>query len=168
MTMFCSRRSIGLLNDISQALSKNLSLRCQRVQCLRIGNAEIPNDKRLKFALQRIHGIGRQRAHQILTDLSIENKLAKDLTGVEIHSLRDEVSKYMTGEELKRCVRSDIQKLVDSRCYRGFNHVCNLPCRGQRTSTNARTRKDQKNRERSNWDAHQSLAETMQKLQERS
>lgn len=77
-----------------------LQLRCQRVQCLRIGNAEIPNDKRLKFALQRIHGIGRQRAHQILTDLSIENKLAKDLTGVEIHSLRDEISKYMTGEEL--------------------------------------------------------------------
>ncbi|KAF2291445.1 hypothetical protein GH714_024244 [Hevea brasiliensis] len=73
--------------------------RCQRVQCLRIGNAEIPNDKRLRFALQHIQGIGRQRAHQILNDLSIGNKFAKDLTGLELHSLRDEVSKYLIGED---------------------------------------------------------------------
>ncbi|KAJ9146348.1 hypothetical protein P3X46_028627 [Hevea brasiliensis] len=165
--MFGSRGSFGLLDNISRALFQNLSFRCQRVQCLRIGNAEIPNDKRLRFALQHIQGIGRQRAHQILNDLSIGNKFAKDLTGLELHSLRDEVSKYLIGEDLKRCVRSDIQKLVDVRCYRGFNHVCLLPCRGQRTSTNARTRKDQRNRDRSKWDAHQSLAETMQKRQER-
>ncbi|XP_015571463.1 small ribosomal subunit protein S13, mitochondrial-like isoform X1 [Ricinus communis] len=165
--MFGSRGSIGLLTDIGHCVLKNLStilqFRYQRVQCLRVGNAEIPDDKQLRFALQHIRGIGRQRAHQILIDLSLENKRTKDLTGLELHTLRNEVSKYLIGEELTRCVRSDIQRLADIQCYRGYNHACLLPCRGQLTRTNARTRKGMRTLERSNWDGHQSLAVRTQK-----
>ncbi|XP_050209545.1 small ribosomal subunit protein S13, mitochondrial isoform X2 [Mercurialis annua] len=166
--MFSSRKSVGLLADIGQCLLKNLTFRCQRVQCFRVGNAEIPNDKRLGIALQHIRGIGRQRSHQILVDLSLEDKLTKDLTALEFHNLRDEVSKYLIGEELTRVVRSDIQKMADIQCYRGYNHASLLPCRGQRTKTNARTRKGIRTLKASNWDQHQSLAERMQKFQERS
>ncbi|CAI0466583.1 unnamed protein product [Linum tenue] len=130
------------LSDVSQRLLRNLALRCQQVQCLRVGNAEIPNHKRLQISLQYIHGIGRSRAHQILVDLSVQNKLTKDLTGVELNALKEEVSKYLTGGDLKRCVSGDVQKLIDSGCYRGIRHVDMLPCRGQRTKTNARTRKE--------------------------
>ncbi|CAI0375161.1 unnamed protein product, partial [Linum tenue] len=77
-----------------------VQLRCQQVQCLRVGNSEIPNHKRLQISLQYIHGIGRSRAHQILVDLSIQNKLTKDLTGVELNALKEEVSKYLTGGDL--------------------------------------------------------------------
>ena len=77
-----------------------LQFRGLRVQCLRVGNTEIPNDKKLEISLQHVYGIGRCRAHQILCDLSIGNKLTKDLTGVELNTLREEVSRYMTGEDL--------------------------------------------------------------------
>ncbi|CAN1143642.1 Small ribosomal subunit protein S13, mitochondrial [Linum perenne] len=130
------------LSDVSQRLLQNVALRCQQVQCLRIGNAEIPNQKRLETSLQYIHGIGRRRAHQMLVDLSIQNKLTKDLTGVELNNLKEEVSRYLTGGDLKRCVSADVQKLIDSGCYRGIRHIDMLPCRGQRTKTNARTRKE--------------------------
>ncbi|CAN1305790.1 Small ribosomal subunit protein S13, mitochondrial [Linum perenne] len=129
------------LSNVSQRLLQNVALRCQQVQCLRIGNAEIPNQKRLETSLQYIHGIGRRRAHQMLVDLSIQNKLTKDLTGVELNNLKEEVSRYLTGGDLKRCVSADVQKLIDSGCYRGIRHIDMLPCRGQRTKTNARTRK---------------------------
>lgn len=71
-----------------------------RIQGLRVGNTEIPNDKRLETSLQHVYGIGRSRAHQILCDLNIGNKLTKELTGVELNSLREEVSRYLTGEDL--------------------------------------------------------------------
>ncbi|CAN1305793.1 Small ribosomal subunit protein S13, mitochondrial [Linum perenne] len=88
------------LSNVSQRLLQNVALRCQQVQCLRIGNAEIPNQKRLETSLQYIHGIGRRRAHQMLVDLSIQNKLTKDLTGVELNNLKEEVSRYLTGGDL--------------------------------------------------------------------
>ncbi|KAK3222416.1 hypothetical protein Dsin_009441 [Dipteronia sinensis] len=133
--------SVGSLSNISQRLLQTISFRGLRVQCLRVGNTEIPNDKKLEISLQHVYGIGRSRAHQILCDLSIGNKLTKDLTGVEFNTLREEVSRYMTGEDLRRCIKHDIGRLVDIQCYRGIRHSVGLPCRGQRTSTNARTRK---------------------------
>ncbi|KAK4843200.1 hypothetical protein QYF36_005250 [Acer negundo] len=133
--------SVGSLSNISQRLLQTISFRGLRVQCLRVGNTEIPNDKKLEISLQHVYGIGRSRAHQILCDLSIGNKLTKDLTGVELNTLREEVSRYMTGEDLRRCIKHDIGRLVDIQCYRGIRHSVGLPCRGQRTSTNARTRK---------------------------
>ncbi|KAI9160585.1 hypothetical protein LWI28_009700 [Acer negundo] len=131
--------SVGSLSNISQRLLQTISFRGLRVQCLRVGNTEIPNDKKLEISLQHVYGIGRSRAHQILCDLSIGNKLTKDLTGVELNTLREEVSRYMTGEDLRRCIKHDIGRLVDIQCYRGIRHSVGLPCRGQRTSTNART-----------------------------
>ncbi|KAK0594813.1 hypothetical protein LWI29_000796 [Acer saccharum] len=134
--------SVGSISNISQRLLQTISFRGLRVQCLRVGNTEIPNDKKLEISLQHVYGIGRSRAHQILCDLSIGNKLTKDLTGVELNTLREEVSRYMTGEDLRRCIKHDIGRLVDIQCYRGIRHSVGLPCRGQRTSTNARTRKE--------------------------
>jgi len=79
-----------------------MQLRGVRVQCINIGGGvgEIPDSKRLNIALQHIHGIGRSRARQILAELSIANKLARDLTGREVYSLREELSRYMTGHDL--------------------------------------------------------------------
>ncbi|XP_044510330.1 small ribosomal subunit protein S13, mitochondrial [Mangifera indica] len=135
------QNSAGLLSNISQRLLQTVTSRGLRFQCLRVGNTEIPNDKRLEISLQHIYGVGRSRACQILCELSIGNKLTKDLTGVELNSLREEVSRYLTGEDLRRCIKNDIGRLVDIQCYRGIRHQQGLPCRGQRTSTNARTRK---------------------------
>ncbi|XP_065880484.1 small ribosomal subunit protein uS13m-like [Euphorbia lathyris] len=163
--MFGHRGSVRLLADIKQRLLNNFPLHSQRVQCLHVGNTNIPDNKRLEVALQYISGIGRRRAHQILVDLSIENKHTKDLTGLELHFLKDEVSKYITGQDLKRCVQGDIQRLMGVQSYRGYNHACSLPCRGQRTSTNARTKKGQRNIDKTRY---QSLAESMQRCQGRS
>ncbi|WCJ44497.1 30S ribosomal protein S13 [Euphorbia peplus] len=163
--MFGWRRSVRLLAGNRQSLLNNFPVPSQRVQCLHVGNTNIPDNKRLEVALQYISGIGRQRAHQILVDLSIENKHTKDLTGLELHHLKDEVSRYITGEDLKRCVRGDIQRLMSIQTYRGYNHACSLPCRGQRTSTNARTQKDKRNVDRTKY---QSMAESMQRCQGRT
>ena len=73
-----------------------------RVQCINIGGGkgEIPDNKHLQIALQHIHGIGRSRARQILSKLSIENKLARELTGRELYALREELNNYMCAHEL--------------------------------------------------------------------
>ncbi|KAJ8774248.1 hypothetical protein K2173_009679 [Erythroxylum novogranatense] len=74
-----------------------LVLSFSSVQCFRVGNTDIPHNKRIEVALQHIHGVGRRRAHQIISELGIGNRLTKDLTGVQLNSLREEVSKYLTG-----------------------------------------------------------------------
>ncbi|XP_020100503.1 30S ribosomal protein S13, chloroplastic-like isoform X2 [Ananas comosus] len=76
------------------------------IRCVRVGGVEIPNNKRVEFSLQYIHGIGRNRARQILCDLSLENKVTKDLSDDELISLRDEVSKYMIEGDLDSCSTS--------------------------------------------------------------
>nr|CAD1822428.1 unnamed protein product [Ananas comosus var. bracteatus] len=81
------------------------------------------------------------RARQILCDLSLENKVTKDLSDDELISLRDEVSKYMIEGDLKRFNRLAIERLKEIRCYRGIRHEMGLPCRGQRTKNNCRTLK---------------------------
>ena len=70
------------------------------IRCVRVGGVEIPNNKRVEFSLQYIHGIGRSRSRQILCDLNLENKVAKELSDEELISLRDEVSKYMIEGDL--------------------------------------------------------------------
>lgn len=74
-----------------------------RVQCINIGagtGGDIPDNKRLEVALQHIHGVGRARARHILCELNIENKLAKDLTGRELYTLREGLNKYLIGNDL--------------------------------------------------------------------
>ncbi|KAK4264771.1 hypothetical protein QN277_025901 [Acacia crassicarpa] len=142
--MFGVRGSAGIVSDVVYQLQRTLSLRGVRAQYINIGGGvggEIPDNKRLQYALQHVHGIGRSKAHHIVCELGVENKFVKDLSKRELYSLRELLSKYMLGNDLKRCVEKDIERLVSIQCYRGFRHVDGLPCRGQRTHTNARTRK---------------------------
>ncbi|MQL91140.1 hypothetical protein Taro_023746 [Colocasia esculenta] len=114
------------------------------IRCVRVGGVEIPNNKRVEYSLQYIHGIGRTRARQILCDVTMENKLTKDLSEEELITLRDEVSKYLIEGDLKRFNRLAVERLREIRCYRGIRHELGLPCRGQRTKNNCRTLKGKK------------------------
>ncbi|KAK7364536.1 hypothetical protein VNO80_13273 [Phaseolus coccineus] len=143
-TMFGSAR---IFSDVALRLRQNLSLRGVRVQNINIGGGmggEIPDNKRLEYALQHLHGIGRSKAHHIVCELGVENKFVKDLSKRELYSIRELLSKYLIGNDLKKCVEKDVVRLVGIQCYRGIRHVDNLPCRGQRTHTNARTRRSRK------------------------
>ncbi|KAI0503613.1 hypothetical protein KFK09_014547 [Dendrobium nobile] len=130
--------------SLSNYSSTSPKLRGIRIQCVRVGGVEIPNNKRVEFSLQHIHGVGRSRSRQILCDLGMENKITKDLSEDELIQLRDEVSKYMIEGDLKRFNRLAIERLKEIRCYRGIRHQMGLPCRGQRTKNNCRTLKGKK------------------------
>ena len=109
----------------------------------RIAGVDIPNSKRVEIALTYIYGIGRKSANDILAKCGIDpDKRAKDLTDEDISKLRDEIEAHYTVEgDLRRDVAMNIKRLVEINCYRGIRHRKNLPVRGQRTKTNARTRK---------------------------
>ncbi|XVF36846.1 hypothetical protein REPUB_Repub19eG0093700 [Reevesia pubescens] len=136
------RGSVGVLSDVSHRLLQTTTFHGIKVQGIRVGGAEIPDHKRLAVSLQNIFGIGRHRAHQILSELNIDNKLTKELTGRELMALREHVSStYVIGEDLRCCVTADITRLKGLQCYKGIRHEDKLPCRGQRTKTNSRTTK---------------------------
>ena len=109
----------------------------------RISGVDIPNQKRVEIALTYIYGIGLKSSKDILAKTGIDpDKRAKDLTDDEIAKLRDEIENNYTVEgELRREVALNIKRLVEINCYRGLRHRKGLPVRGQRTKTNARTRK---------------------------
>ena len=109
----------------------------------RIAGVDIPNQKRVEIALTYIYGIGRKSASDILAKTGINpDTRAKDLTEVEVAKLRDEIENSYTVEgDLRRDVALNIKRLVEINCYRGIRHRKGLPVRGQRTKTNARTRK---------------------------
>ena len=109
----------------------------------RIAGVDIPNQKRVEIALTYIYGIGQTSAKAILAKTGINpDTRAKDLTEAEIAKLRDEIENHYTVEgELRREVALNIKRLVEINCYRGIRHRKGLPVRGQRTKTNARTRK---------------------------
>ncbi|PON76612.1 Ribosomal protein [Parasponia andersonii] len=141
--MFGLRSSASIVSNLRLQLLQ--SINGQRARCINVkAGMEIPDDKRLEFALPYIHGIGRARARQILSELNMENKPAKELTKREVFVLGEELSKYVLGKELRSCVERDAKRLMDIRCYRGARHSDGLPTRGQRTKTNARTKKSQK------------------------
>ena len=109
----------------------------------RIAGVDIPNAKRMEIALTYIYGIGRKSASDILAKTGIDPDLrAKDLTEDQIAKLRDEIEEnYKVEGDLRREVGLDIKRMVEINCYRGIRHRKGLPVRGQRTKTNARTRK---------------------------
>ena len=109
----------------------------------RIAGVDIPNNKRVEIALTYIYGIGRKSANDILAATGIDpDTRAKDLTEDEIAKLRDEIENSYTVEgDLRRDVALNIKRMVEINCYRGIRHRKGLPVRGQRTKTNARTRK---------------------------
>ena len=109
----------------------------------RIAGVDIPNNKRVEIALTYIYGIGRKSANDILAKTGIDpDTRAKDLTEAEVAKLRDEIENSYTVEgDLRREVSLNIKNMVEINCYRGIRHRKGLPVRGQRTKTNARTRK---------------------------
>lgn len=109
----------------------------------RIAGVDIPNNKRVEIALTYIYGIGRKSANDILAKTGINpDTRAKDLTEDQIAALREELeANYHVEGDLRRTVATNIKKLVDINSYRGSRHKRSLPVRGQRTKTNARTRK---------------------------
>lgn len=109
----------------------------------RIAGVDIPNQKRVEIALTYIYGIGQTSAKAILAKTGINpDTRAKDLTEAEIAKLRDEIEAHYTVEgDLRRDVALNIKNMVEINCYRGIRHRKGLPVRGQRTKTNARTRK---------------------------
>lgn len=109
----------------------------------RIAGVDIPNQKRVEIALTYIYGIGRSSANEILAKTGINpDTRAKDLTEEEVAKLRDEIENSYTVEgDLRREVGLNIKRMQEINCYRGIRHRKGLPVRGQRTKTNARTRK---------------------------
>ncbi|WP_343152601.1 30S ribosomal protein S13 [Buchnera aphidicola] len=108
----------------------------------RIAGINIPDNKHTVIALSKIYGIGKTRASKICTESKIpENLKIKNLSEKQIELLRESVSKFVVEGDLRREVTLNIKRLMDLGCYRGFRHRKSLPVRGQRTKTNARTRK---------------------------
>ena len=109
----------------------------------RIAVVDIPNNKRVEIALTYIYGIGLKSAQDICAKTGVNpDTRAKDLTDAEVAKLRDEIeANYNVEGDLRREVALNIKSLVEINCYRGIRHRKGLPVRGQRTKTNARTRK---------------------------
>ncbi len=109
----------------------------------RIVGVDIPNDKQIRIALRYIYGVGPYVAAQVLKEANIDPMTkAKDLTEDELSRMAGQIERnYQVEGELRRVVQSNITRLRDIGCYRGLRHRRGLPVRGQRTRTNARTRK---------------------------
>jgi small subunit ribosomal protein S13 len=109
----------------------------------RIAGVNIPTNKRVEIALTYIHGIGPAKAKEITAKLGIETaRRVQDLTDQEVLQIRETIDASYTVEgDLRRQVAMNIKRLMDLACYRGLRHRKGLPVRGQRTHTNARTRK---------------------------
>ena len=109
----------------------------------RISGVDLPNDKRVEIALTYIFGIGLTRSQAIIAATGLNpDKKARELTDEEALRVRDFIDKnYVVEGDLRREVTMSIKRLMDLGCYRGLRHRRGLPCRGQRTRTNARTRK---------------------------
>lgn len=109
----------------------------------RIAGVDLPREKRVEIGLTYIYGIGRSRSLEILAKTGVNpDTRVRDLTDDEISKLRETIEKEYTVEgDLRREVAMNIKRLIEIRCYRGIRHRMGLPVRGQRTKTNARTRK---------------------------
>ena len=111
----------------------------------RIAGIDLPNEKRVEIGLTYIYGIGRTSSNKILAAAGVNpDTRVKDLTEDEISQIRAAMDGYLVEGDLRREVALDIKRLVEIGCYRGLRHRKGLPVRGQRTKTNARTRKGPK------------------------
>ncbi|MDQ0508847.1 30S ribosomal protein S13 [Aedoeadaptatus ivorii] len=111
----------------------------------RIAGIDLPREKRAEIGLTYIYGIGRPRAQEILTKAGVSfDTRIKDLTEAEVASIREIVDAYAVEGDLRREIALNIKRLREINCYRGIRHKKGLPVRGQKTKTNARTRKGPK------------------------
>ncbi len=113
---------------------------------MRIEGVDLPRDKRVEVGLTYLYGIGPKSSHDILASTKINpDKRIRDLTETEAAAIRDYIGQHFVVEgDLRREVQLNIKRLTEIGCYRGLRHRRNLPVRGQRTRTNARTRKGTK------------------------
>ena len=108
----------------------------------RIAGVDLPKEKRVEIGLTYIYGIGLKRSQKILSDAGVNPDVrVKDLTADQEQAIRKEVANYVVEGDLRREVALNIKQLMEMGCYRGLRHRRGLPVRGQRTKTNARTRK---------------------------
>ncbi|GAB7023624.1 30S ribosomal protein S13 [Salidesulfovibrio brasiliensis] len=109
----------------------------------RIAGVDLPKNKRMDIALTYIYGIGRTTALEILNAVKVDwQKKSDDLSADEVSAIRNEIeANHKVEGDLRRDVAANIKRLMDIGCYRGLRHRRGLPCHGQRTHTNARTRK---------------------------
>jgi len=108
----------------------------------RVAGVELPREKRIDVALMYIYGIGPASARAVIADSQVRpERRVRDLTEDEVHRLQTAVGKFRVEGDLRREVTTNIKRLIDIGCYRGTRHQKGLPVRGQRTRTNARTRK---------------------------
>ena len=112
----------------------------------RIAGVDLPREKRIEIGLTYIYGIGRKSADDILAATGVNpDTRVKDITEDDLAKLRDYIDKHYEVEgDLRRSTALNIKRLIEVQCYRGTRHRKGLPCRGQRTKTNARTRKGPK------------------------
>ena len=112
----------------------------------RIAGVDLPRNKRVEIGLTYIYGIGRSLSNDILSKAGVQpDKKVRDLTESEVTSLRETIEReYQVEGDLRREIQTNIRRLIDIGCYRGLRHRRNLPVRGQRTRTNARTKRGPK------------------------
>ena len=111
----------------------------------RIAGVDLPRDKRVEIGLTYIYGIGRSRSNEILKQANVNpNTRVKDLTETEVNTIRNIIDNYHVEGDLRRDIALNLKRLREINCYRGIRHRRGLPVRGQRTKTNARTRKGPK------------------------
>ncbi|MBP3630848.1 MAG: 30S ribosomal protein S13 [Clostridia bacterium] len=113
----------------------------------RIAGVDLPNEKRVEIGLTYIFGVGRVTANKILAETKINpDTRCKDLTDSDVNKIREYIEKNVVVEgDLKRDLAMDVKALMEIGCYRGVRHRKGLPCRGQKTSSNARTAKGPRN-----------------------
>jgi small subunit ribosomal protein S13 len=128
---------------ISEVNFRRCSRRRQESHLARIAGVNIPTAKRVEVALTYIHGIGPAKAREIMKKVGIEeSRRVSQLTDAEVLHIREAIdADYLVEGDLRREVAMNIKRLMDLGCYRGLRHRKGLPVRGQRTHTNARTRK---------------------------
>ena len=111
----------------------------------RIAGVDLPRDKRVEIGLTYIYGIGKVTSQKILASTGVNpDTRIKDLTDEEVNNLRKAIDEFTVEGDLRREIALNIKRLRDIRCYRGIRHQKGLPVRGQKTKTNARTRKGPK------------------------
>ncbi len=109
---------------------------------MRIAGVDLPNEKRIEASLPYIFGVGRNLAKKIIADCGLDpNKRTKELTEEEVSKIQKSVENYKIEGDLRREIQSNIKRLQEIGAYRGIRHARNLPVRGQRTRTNARTKR---------------------------
>ncbi len=108
----------------------------------RIAGVNIPNHQHVRIALTAIYGIGNSTSQKICNELGIDSSIKlKDISEAQLEQIREKITKHTVEGDLRREISMNIKRLMDLGCYRGLRHRRGLPVRGQRTKTNARTRK---------------------------